>query len=101
MNPTESSELQYELQRLLLDPDPEGQTTWIHVVRGNVYFTPDLYLQLFYQSNARIDREQPSGGFRLPLPATLRNYSGRIPERDGRVRRGVVAGQHPVPMSST
>ena len=56
VNPTESSELQYELQRLLLDPDPEGQTTWIHVVRGNVYFTPDLYLQLFYQSNARIDR---------------------------------------------
>jgi hypothetical protein len=54
--PTDSSALEYELQRLVLDPDPDGETTWIHVVRGNHYFTPDLYLQLFYQSNTRIDR---------------------------------------------
>ena len=26
------------------------------MVRGNLYFTTDLYLQLFYQSNVRIDR---------------------------------------------
>ncbi len=56
IKPTDSSELQYELQRLVLDPDPEDESTWIHVVRGNLYFTPDLYLQLFYQSNVRIDR---------------------------------------------
>jgi hypothetical protein len=54
--PTESSALEYELQRLLLDPDPEEESTWIHVVRGNYFFTPDLYLQLFYQSNTRIER---------------------------------------------
>ena len=53
---TDSSELQYELQRLVLDPDPDDDSTWIHVVRGNLYFTSDLYLQLFYQSNVRIDR---------------------------------------------
>lgn len=54
--PNESSALEYELQRLVLDPDPDGRNTWIHVVRGNYFFTPDLYFQLFYQSNTRIDR---------------------------------------------
>ena len=56
VKPTDSSELQYELQRLVLDPDPDDDSTWIHVVRGNLYFTPDLYLQLFYQSNVRLER---------------------------------------------
>ncbi|MEX1258771.1 MAG: DUF5916 domain-containing protein [Gemmatimonadota bacterium] len=56
VKPTDSSALEYELERLVLDPDPADQTTWIHVVRGNVYFTPDLYLQLFYQNSTRLDR---------------------------------------------
>lgn len=40
VKPTEASAVEYELQRLILDPDPDDRTTWIHVVRGNVYFTP-------------------------------------------------------------
>ncbi|HIF05820.1 MAG TPA: PadR family transcriptional regulator [Gemmatimonadetes bacterium] len=41
--------------------------------------------------------DQPSSGVRLPLPASLRDHPGRLPERDGGVRAGVVAGQHAVP----
>jgi len=61
--PSESSALEYELQRLVLDPDPDGENTWIHVVRGSYFFTPDLFLQLFYQSNTRIDRNNVQAVF--------------------------------------
>jgi len=54
--PTPESALEYELQRLVLDPDPGDDTTWIHVVRANQFFTQDLYLQLFFQTNSAIDR---------------------------------------------
>ncbi len=30
--------------------------TWIHVVRLNQFFTPDLYLRVFFQTNSSIDR---------------------------------------------
>jgi uncharacterized protein DUF5916 len=54
--PTAEFALGYELQRLALDPDPELETTWIHVLRGNYFFGNDLFLQLFYQTNSAIDR---------------------------------------------
>ena len=47
---------EYELQRLTLTPDPEEESTWIHVVRGSHFFKRDLYLQAFYQTNSRIER---------------------------------------------
>lgn len=53
---TEELAVEYELERLLLDPDPENETTWIHVVRATQFFTPDLFLKLFYQTNTSIDR---------------------------------------------
>ena len=40
----------------MLDPDPDDESTWIHVVRASQFFTNDLYLQLFYQTNSVIDR---------------------------------------------
>jgi hypothetical protein len=48
--------VEYELQQLTLDPDPEGESTWIHVVRANQFFTKDLYLRVFFQTNSAIDR---------------------------------------------
>lgn len=57
LKPTPQSSLEYELERLTLDPDPEDESTWIHVVRGSQYFTSDLYLQVFYQTNSVIDRK--------------------------------------------
>ncbi len=54
--PTDESSLEYELQRLTLDPDPEDRSTWIHVLRGSQFFTNDLFLQLFFQSNSAIER---------------------------------------------
>jgi hypothetical protein len=56
LKPTPGSSLEYQLERLVLDPDPDEETTWIHVVRASQFFTNDLYLQLFYQTNSVIDR---------------------------------------------
>lgn len=54
--PVPSLSLEYELERLTLDPDPEQETTWIHVGRVNQFFTPDLFFRLFLQTNSAIDR---------------------------------------------
>ena len=61
--PTPESALEYELQYLVMDPDPEDASTWIHVVRANQFFTPDLYLQLFFQTNSAIDRRNVEAVF--------------------------------------
>ncbi len=53
---TEGLSLEYELQRLVLDPDPDMETTWIHVVRLNQFFTRDLFVRVFFQTNSSIDR---------------------------------------------
>jgi hypothetical protein len=55
--PLAALSLEYELERLTLDPDPDQETTWIHVVRVNQAFTPDLFLRLFLQTNSAIDRQ--------------------------------------------
>ena len=49
--------LEYELQRLTLNPDPESESTWIHMVTANQFFTKDLYLRVFFQTNSAIDRK--------------------------------------------
>ena len=53
---TDELSAEYELQRLTLDPDPGNARTWIHVVRANQFFTPDLFVRLFFQTNSAIDR---------------------------------------------
>ena len=47
---------EYSLQRLELNPDPGLQSTWIHVLRADQFFTKDLFLRLFFQTNSAIDR---------------------------------------------
>jgi len=37
---------QYEVTWLELDPDPELESTWIHVLRSSYYFTNDLFVSL-------------------------------------------------------
>ena len=54
---------EYSLQRLELDPDPEGQGTWIHVVRANQFFTKDLFVRLLLQTNSVIDRNNVQAVF--------------------------------------
>jgi hypothetical protein len=44
------------LERLVLRPDPENESTWIHVLRVDQFFTKDLFVKLFYQTNSAIDR---------------------------------------------
>jgi len=47
---------EYELQRLVLDPDPDADETWIHVIRATQFFTPDLLFRVFLQTSSVIDR---------------------------------------------
>jgi hypothetical protein len=49
--------LQYEATWLELDPDPELESTWIHVLRTSYYFTNDLFITLFVQTNTTIEKE--------------------------------------------
>jgi len=60
---TDALSAEYELQRLRLDPDPEHESTWIHVVRANQFFTKDLFLRLFLQTNSAIDRRNVQAVF--------------------------------------
>ncbi len=53
---TQDFSVRYSLIRLILDPDPEGESTWIHVIRATNYFTPDLFIKVFYQVNTSIDK---------------------------------------------
>lgn len=48
--------LEYTLTNLSLSPDPGNESTWIHVIVANQYFTKDLFLKLFYQINSVIDK---------------------------------------------
>lgn len=61
--PTAQLSVEYELQRLTLDPDPDGESTWIHVVRVNQFFTPDLFIRAFLQTNSALDRESVQAVF--------------------------------------
>ena len=47
----------YSFTRLVLDPDPEDMTTWIHVAEVLYSFHPDLFVKLFAQVNTSIDKE--------------------------------------------
>jgi len=53
---TRDFSLSYDLTRLNFEPDPENESTWIHIVRATNYFTKDLFIKLFYQLNSSIDK---------------------------------------------
>ncbi|MBK5296975.1 MAG: carbohydrate binding family 9 domain-containing protein [Vicinamibacteria bacterium] len=55
--------IEYELQRLTLTPDPDRDSTWIHVLRGSQFFTKDLFLRVFYQVNSVIERHNVQATF--------------------------------------
>jgi len=48
--------LEYALTRLVFNPDPEGETTWIHVLRATNYLSSDLFFKVFLQTNSAIDK---------------------------------------------
>ena len=57
---TEDFSLQYSLTRLKYDPesDPENkESRWIHVIRATNYFTNDLFIKLFFQTNSAINKK--------------------------------------------
>lgn len=53
---TRDLSISYMLERVVFDPDPSNESTWIHVIRATNYFTNDLFLKLFYQVNTVIDK---------------------------------------------
>jgi len=54
---TQDFSFQYSLTRLMFEPDPEEESTWIHVLRATYYFTNDLFIKIFYQENTSIDKQ--------------------------------------------
>jgi len=54
---TKKLAIEYELERLFLDPDPEEESTWIHVLTANHFFTRDLFMKVFFKTNSIIDRK--------------------------------------------
>jgi len=60
---TSALSAEYSLERLTLDPDPDKQGTWIHVLRTDQFFTKDLFLRLFFQTNSAIDRKNVQAVF--------------------------------------
>jgi hypothetical protein len=60
---TSALSAEYSLERLTLDPDPQRQGTWIHVLRTDQFFTKDLFLRLFFQTNSAIDRKNVQAVF--------------------------------------
>lgn len=48
--------IEYGLTRLVFNPDPDGDSTWIHSLRTTYNFTNDLFLKLYYQVNSAIDK---------------------------------------------
>ena len=55
-NITQTFSFQYSLEYLNLKPDPGKESTWIHVIRASNYFTNDLFLKVFFQTNSSIDK---------------------------------------------
>lgn len=54
---TQDFSLTYGFIQLFFDPDPEKESTWIHVIRATNYFTNDLFIKVFYQVNSSIDKK--------------------------------------------
>jgi hypothetical protein len=54
---------EYSLERLVQRPDPDRESTWIHVIRANQFFTKDLFLRAFFQTNSSIDRRNVQAVF--------------------------------------
>jgi transcriptional regulator with XRE-family HTH domain len=54
---TKDLSFEYALERVVFHPDPEGESTWIHVFRATQSFTPDLFLKAFYQVHTAIDKQ--------------------------------------------
>ncbi len=53
---TSQLSLEYELQRPILDPDPDSESTWINVVGASRFFTKDLFLRVIFQTNSACNR---------------------------------------------
>ena len=54
---TKDFSLSYDLEYVKFDPDPDEESTWIHVIRATNYFTNDLFIKVFYQLNSTIDKK--------------------------------------------
>ena len=52
-----SLSVEYQLSRVWLEPDPRRRASVIHVFRVRQNFTRDLFVNVFFQTNSVIDRE--------------------------------------------
>ncbi len=56
VRPVGDLSIEYGLTRLVFNPDPDRDSTWIHSLRTTYNFTKDLFLKLYYQVNSSIDK---------------------------------------------
>ncbi|RKY89704.1 hypothetical protein DRQ09_00910 [candidate division KSB1 bacterium] len=54
--PSRKLSIEYSLKRLIFNPDPNNNTTFINILICNYQFNPDLFIRLFVQNNSSIDR---------------------------------------------
>ena len=80
---TDQLSAEYSLERLVLSPDPERESTWIHVVRANQFFTKDLFLRVFFQTNSAIDRQNLQAVFVWRYRPPFGTHPGRLPAGHG------------------
>jgi len=89
---TDAWQASYRLKRLWLDPDPDNESTWIHILRTDYYFKKDLFLKLFFQTNSVIEKETtqvlliwrylpPFGALQLAYQKGTSRY-GTSPDQD-------------------
>lgn len=62
--------IEYELEKLNFNPDPENESTWLNIATFNYQFTPDLFVRLFTQHRTENNRVYVYGlfGWRFKLP---------------------------------
>ena len=66
----------------------------MHVVRPGQFFTPDLFINLFFRTNTAIDRRNIQTTFVWRYRPPLRHVAVCLPARHRRVRRAFGSGQH-------
>ncbi len=49
--------IEYSLKRLTFNPDPQNKSTWLHVMRITNYFTKNVFIKFFYQTNTAIAKK--------------------------------------------
>jgi hypothetical protein len=84
--------VEYELEKLNFNPDPEKESTWLNILTLNYQFTPNLFVRLFTQHRSENNRIYVYGlfgwRFKFPNSAIYFVYTRDDFNRPGLMRAG-------------